>query len=58
MFDGGVLDLPLAKRNMIYKKPHWVPCIINTVDHVQRNKDDYIKADKFEFLKGQGYDLK
>lgn len=29
MIDGVLPDLPIAKREMSYKAPHWVPCVMN-----------------------------
>jgi hypothetical protein len=29
MIDGGMPRLPLAKRKVVYKKPHWIPVVFN-----------------------------
>lgn len=31
MIDGMMLDMPLVKRNVKYKKPHWLPVAFNPV---------------------------
>lgn len=30
LIDGCILNIPLAKKNIRYKKPHWVPVVLNT----------------------------
>lgn len=38
MADGAALDLPLAKSNRDYKKPHWLPCVVNLGPHPKANE--------------------
>jgi len=36
--DGGMLNMPLAKRNMKYKAPRWCPVTFSAYDVVKKNK--------------------